>query len=175
MHGLGRRRLRSIARLAALSAIVVTSLSCGFVKDGNEARKAAEACLQERVEEGGLGSDEWYSDLFWKNFDEREWANTKTLVDQAVGDLKSYSLRSVIVEHKMALGRPSGTFVTLVYKTVYEKGKGTETLIMYRPNEREDFFLAGHSFSSPEIKKLVAKGIERVVAPNEKETSTSSR
>ena len=71
-------------------------IGCGVVKGKAEAEKVAEALLQERIENGGFGSNKYYSDLFWENADEEKCANFKNLVNVAVGNLKSYSLRKCI-------------------------------------------------------------------------------
>jgi hypothetical protein len=162
-----RQGLGNAVGIAALCVIALGVVSCGFGKDWDEARKVAEAGFQERIREGGLCPDEWYSDLFWKNIDEREWVDVGSLVKHALGDLKSYSLLSAKVEERKALGQPSGTFVVLAYKTVYEKGKGIETLIMYSPNRSADFLISFHGFNSPEITRIVAAGVNRGATSDE--------
>jgi len=66
--------------------------ACGVVKGKGEAEKVVESLFQERINNGGFSSNRYYSDLFWKNTDEKKWTNIKNLVKKAMGDLKSYSL-----------------------------------------------------------------------------------
>jgi hypothetical protein len=81
-----------------------------------------------------------------------------------MGDLQSYSLSSWKVQTKVHTNQISGTFVVLVYETVYEKGNGTETLTIHKPGLGYKFAILGDHFNSEKIKELIEKGIERAAA-----------
>jgi len=138
--------------------------SCGLITGKGDAENIAESLLKERIENGGFGSDEYYSEIFWKNTDTGKWRMIKSLVDNAMGDLKSYKLKTWHVKTQAKTNELSGTIVNLVYDTVYEKGNVTETITLYKPIMGEKFSIIGHHFNSPEIQKLIDKGIEHAVS-----------
>jgi hypothetical protein len=145
-----------------VSVITLISLSsCGVVQGKGEAENIAESLFQERIFNGGFGPKEYYSDLFWKNSDEKKWSSVKNLVNRAMGNLLTYSLSSWKVQSKVHTNQVSGTFVVLVYETVYEKGNGTETLTIHKPVSGGEFAILGHHFNSEKIKELINKGIEQ--------------
>ena len=135
--------------------------ACGFVKGKDEAQKVAEAMFTTRIETGGFQEDRHYSDEFWENTDPDRWKSLKKLVDIAMGNLLSYSLRNWNVQSKVQTGQLSGTFVVLQYDTVYEKGQGTETLTLHKPLMGKAFSILGHKFDSPAIERLIRQGIEK--------------
>ena len=81
-----------------------------------------------------------------------------------MGDLLGYSLSSWKVQKKVHTNQISGTFVVLMYETVYEKGKGIETLTIHKPLSGDNFAILGHNFNSEKIQELIEKGIEQAAA-----------
>jgi hypothetical protein len=152
--------------ICAVATLLVISfaLSCGLVTGKGDAEKVAKSLLNERIEKGGFGSDTYYSEYFWKAVEREKWENLKKLVDKAVGNLKSYKLKTWNVTTQAKTNDLSGTIVKLVYDTVYEKGNGTETIILHRPIAGKTYTIVGHYFNSPEIQKLLDKGIEKAVS-----------
>ena len=150
--------------VVATLLIILFFSSCGLITGKGDAENIAEALLNERIKNGGFGSDEYYSEIFWKSTDNGKWEMIKNLVDNAVGDLKSYKLKTWNVKTQAKTNELSGTIVNLVYDTVYVKGNGTETITLYRPLMGEKFSIIGHHFNSPEIQKLIDKGIEHAAS-----------
>ncbi len=144
--------------------VFLSLFSCGLVQGKGEAEKVAESLFQERISDGWLGSDRYYSDLFWKNTDEKKWSNIKNLVEKAMGDLESYSLTTWNVQSKVNTNAISGTIVVLEYETVYKKGIGTETLTIHKPLMGNEFSILGHNFNSKQIQQVIDNGIEHVVS-----------
>ncbi|MBF0430250.1 MAG: hypothetical protein HQK83_03155 [Fibrobacteria bacterium] len=141
-------------------------MGCGMAGDKKYAEVAAEAFLKERLEQGGYGSKDQYSDIFWENTKEEKWEGIKKLVSKAMGQIKGYSLNTWNIEKKANTDGVSGTFVTLLYDVEYERGKGQETITMHRGLGFEEFKILGLNFTSDEIQKLIDEGVEKVV--NEK-------
>jgi hypothetical protein len=81
-----------------------------------------------------------------------------------LGNLNSYSLTTWNTQSKFFTNQLSGTFVVLVYDTEYDRGKGQETLTMYKGVTDKDFLILGQHINSPEIQKLLYKGIEQAAA-----------
>ncbi len=52
--------------LLMLGAIIIILFGCGVIKGKGEAEKVAESFLQDRIRDGGLGKDKYYSDKFWE-------------------------------------------------------------------------------------------------------------
>ena len=143
---------------------LISLLSCGVVQGKGDAEKVAESLFQDRIFNGVFGPKEYYSDLFWKNTDENKWSSITNLVNKAMGNLLTYSLSSWKVQSKVHTNQVSGTFVVLVYETVYEKGNGTETLTIHKPVSGGEFTILGHHFNSEKIKELINKGIEQAAS-----------
>jgi hypothetical protein len=139
-------------------------ISCGVVKGKGEAEKVAESLFQNRIQNGWSGSDRYYSDLFWQKTSEKKWSNIQNLVTKAMGELKSFSLTNWNVQSKVHSNEISGTIVTLVYETVYDEGKGTETLIIHKPVMGKEFSILGHNINSELIQELIEKGIEQAAS-----------
>ncbi len=146
--------------------VFLSLFACGLVKGKGEAEKVAESLFQERISDGWLGSDRYYSDLFWKNTGEKKWSNIKNLVEKAMGDLESYSLTTWNVQSKVNTRELSGTIVILVYETVYSEGKGTETLMIHKPLMGNEFSILGHNFNSERIQQMMDKSIEQAASGN---------
>jgi hypothetical protein len=148
-----------------IAALIIFSFicSCGLVTGKGDAEKVAESFLNERIENGGFGSDTYYSEIFWDNTDIEKWEGIQRLVENTMGDLKSYELRNWKVNTQAKTNNLSGTIVYLLYETVYEKGKGTEILTIYKPILGEKYAIVGHNFDSPEIQKLIDKGIDQAL------------
>ena len=151
--------------MAALFAVLIVS-GCGLVTGKGDAEKVAESLLNERIENGGFGSNKYYSEIFWENTDNEKWEKIKRLVDNTMGDLKNYELNNWKVNSQAKTNDLSGTIVYLQYETEYEKGKGTETLTLFKPIMGEEYSVVGHHFNSPEIQKAIEKGIDQVLLPS---------
>ncbi len=147
--------------------VTLMLVACGMVKGKGEAEKIAAALFEERINSGQFASDQFYSDLFWENTDEKNWSDIKNLVEKAMGSLTSYSLISWNVQSKVHTGDFSGTFVVLVYATTYEKGNGTETLTIHKPLSGDEFLILGHHFNSQQIQELINQGIEQVASKSD--------
>ena len=138
---------------------------CGLITGKGDAEKVAGSFLEDRIANGGFGGDDkYYSDIFWQYTDEHEWKNITRLVDKAMGNLNSYSLITWNTQSKFHTNQLSGTFVVLVYHTEYEKGKGQETLTMYKGVKDKDFLILGQHINSAKIQELLYRGIEQVAA-----------
>ena len=152
---------RSFSVIVTLFVIPVV-FSCGPITGKGDAEKVAESLLNERIENGGFGSNTYYSEIFWENTDNDKWGRIQRLVHKAMGNLKSYELNTWNVKTQAKTNELSGTIVNLVYDTVYVKGNGTETMTLFKPIMGEEYNIVGHRFNSPEIQKLIDKGIEQV-------------
>jgi hypothetical protein len=106
--------------------LMVFSSACSNFSGFDSARKVADKFFEDRFENGGVGRDEYYSQVFWENTDAARWQNIKKLVDLSLGQLQSYSLVSWNLQDKLPTGQLSGTFAVLVFETEYEKGSGLE-------------------------------------------------
>ena len=115
-----RKRSIPIAAFIALCLLC----GCGVVTGKGDAQKVAESFLKDRIANGGLGDDKYYSDVFWNNTERDKWENVKRLVNKALGNLKTYSLARWQAQSKVHTSGLSGTFVVLLYNTEYEEGKG---------------------------------------------------
>ena len=111
-----------------LVAFAITG--CSSVDEFIQAKKVAENFFKDRFENGGAGSDEFYSKIFWDNTDAAEWRNIKKLVDLSLGALQSYTLVSWNLKEQLPTEQLSGTFAILVFETQYEKGSGQEKLTL---------------------------------------------
>jgi hypothetical protein len=87
-----------------------------------DARELAEKLLNDRFVTGGVGSEAYYSDLFWKYTRQENWDYVKNLVETRLGSLQSYTLRTWSIQKNVKMGDLSGTFVVLIYDTEYEFG-----------------------------------------------------
>jgi hypothetical protein len=146
------------------SICFLSLFACGFAKGKGEAEKVAQSLFNERIRNGWSGSNEFYSDLFWKSTNEKKWSNIQNLVTKAMGELKSYSLTTWKVQSKVHTSEISGTIVVLVYETIYEKGKATETLTVHKPMMGEKYSILGHNINSELIQQLIDKGIEQAAS-----------
>lgn len=138
--------------------------SCSMVKGKGEAENVAESLFKDRIQNGWPGTNKYYSKLFWKNTTENKWANIQNLVSKAMGDLKAFSLTSWNIQSKIQTNEISGTIVRLVYETEYENGKGTETLVLYKPVMGKEFSVLGHNINSELIQELIDKSIEQAAS-----------
>lgn len=147
-----------------LSICCVSLFSCSMVEGKGEAEKVAESLFNERMQNGWNGTKKYYSSLFWKSTTEENWTNIQNLVSKAMGKPKSYSLNTWNIQSKVNTNEVSGTFVTLVYDIEYEKGKGTETLLIHKPLTEDIYSILGHNFNSELIQQLINKGIEQAAS-----------
>ena len=148
--------------LIAIS-FVVSCLGCSSISGKEDAETVAESFMEDRIAHGGFaGHDTYYGDIFWQHANEEDWQRVQQMVDIALGDLNSYSLLTSNTQSKFHTNELSGTFVTLVYNTEYEKGNGLETLTMYKALKDKDFRIIGQHVNSPKIQELIYKGIEQV-------------
>jgi hypothetical protein len=139
---------------------------CNFVSGFDNAKKVAELFLEDRFVNGGAGSDEFYSTVFWDNTDANEWQAIQKLVGLSLGDLQSYSLISWNIQNKIHSADLVGTFAVLVFETEYDKGSGHETLTLFKRSGRGEFEIVGHQIDSRQINDMVLKGIERAAEQN---------
>ena len=164
VEGSMRFKMKNAICTIAIAIVFLSFFSCGVIKGKGEAEKIAESLFQERITSGWIDSDRYYSDLFWKNTDEKKWSDIKNIVTQALGDLESYSLTSWNVQSKVNTNEMSGTIVVLEYETVYKKGIGTETLTIHKPLMGNEFSILGHNFNSKQIQQVIDNGLEHVVS-----------
>lgn len=159
--------MKNLRGVAVTLLVVSFTLSCGLFTGKGDAEKVAESLLNERMANGGFGSREYYSDFFWQKTDNEKWENIKRLVDKAMGNLKTYKLSTWNVTTQAKTNDLSGTIVRLVYETTYEKGNGTETITLHKPIKGKTYTIVGHHFNSPEIQKLLDKGIEKALSADQ--------
>jgi len=134
---------------------------CNYVSGFDDASKAADRFFEDRFENGGAGSDGFYSKVFWDNTDAAEWRNIKKLVDLSLGELQSYTLVSWKLRDQLPTGQLSGTFAVLVFETEYEKGLGHEKLTLLQRSGWAEFEIVGHQIDSQQINEMVLNGIEK--------------
>jgi len=139
---------------------------CNYVSELDNACKAADRFFEDRFENGGAGSDGFYSKVFWDNTDAAAWRNIKKLVDLSLGELRSYTLVSWNVQDQLPTSQLSGTFAVLVFETEYEKGSGREKLTLLKRGGWAEFEIVGHQIDSQQINEMVLKGIEKAAEQN---------
>ncbi len=139
---------------------------CNYLSGFDNARQVADSFFEDRFKNGGVGSDQFYSKIFWDNTDGASWQNVKKLVGLSLGELQSYTLVSWNLQDKLPTSPLSGTFAVLVFATEYEKGTGHETLTMLRRSGWAEFEIVGHQIDSQQINEMVLKGIEKAAAQN---------
>jgi hypothetical protein len=160
-----RKKMKKISIFLITIIFVGLFFGCGLMTAKEDAEKVAESFLEARIVNGGFGgNNKYYSEIFWQYTDENDWKNIQRMVDKALGNLNSYSLTTWNTKSQFHTNQLSGTFVVLVYETEYEKGKGQETLTMYKGVTDNDFLILGQHVNSPEIQKLLYRGIERAAA-----------
>ena len=150
--------------LMILVAFAITG--CSSVDEFIQAKKVAENFFKDRFENGGAGSDEFYSKIFWDNTDAAEWRNIKKLVDLSLGALQSYTLVSWNLKEQLPTEQLSGTFAILVFETQYEKGSGQEKLTLLQRSALAEFEIVGHQFDSRQINEMVLEGIAKAAEQN---------
>ena len=123
-----------VMKLLSLLMIIniIISSGCGFLGNTEEARHLAENLLEDRFVSGGVGSEEYYSDLFWKYTRAEDWEYIKNMVATHLGELQSYSLKNWQIQKNVKMGDLSGTFVVLIYDTEYEHGNGQEKFTLMK-------------------------------------------
>ena len=139
---------------------------CNYVSGFEDASKAADRFFEDRFENGGAGSDGFYSKVFWDNTDAAGWRNIKKLVDLSLGELQSYTLVSWNLQDQLPTSQLSGTFAVLVYETEYEKGSGHEKLTLLKRGGWAEFEIVGHQIDSPQINEMVLRGIAKAAEQN---------
>ena len=151
--------MKKSIHVIAMFLIILFFFSCGQSAIKEDPQDFAESLLNKRIEHGGFNSDEYYSELFWERTDPEKWRKMKSLVDEAMGDLKSYKLKTKQVR-EVKTDKFSGTFVTLIYDTIYEKGNGTERIGLTKPTTEDKFSIIDHVFSSSEIRKMIFESLK---------------
>ena len=146
--------------------VAVLINGCGSADKFDHARSVAENFFKDRFENGGAGSDEFYSKIFWDNTDAAEWRNIKKLVNLSLGELQSYTLVTWNLKEQLPTDQLSGTFAILVFKTQYEKGAGQEKLTLLQRSALSEFEIVGHQFDSRQINEMVLKGIAKAAEQN---------
>ena len=139
---------------------------CSSANGLDQARRAAESFFEDRFENGGAGSDEFYSKVFWENTDTNQWRNIKKVVDLSLGELLSYTLVSWNLQDQLPTTQLSGTFAVLVFDTKYAKGSGREKLTLLQRSGWAEFEIVGHQFDSQLINEMVLKGIAKAAEQN---------
>ena len=155
--------MRNLVIMTIALVFICSLVGCSLITGKEESEKVAKEFFQDRIANGGLGQNKYYSEIFWQHTNDQEWNRIKSLVSKALGDIKSYSLISWNVETKANTSELSGTFVVLVYDTEYEKGKGQETLTWHKKLTGSDYKIIAYNINSVEIQKLIDKGIEQVI------------
>ena len=138
--------MKALSLLVIINAIILSG--CGFGGGLEKARKQAEEFLDDRFVSGGLGSEQYYSDLFWKYTRAEDWEYIKNMVETRLGELQSYMLKSWKMQSKAQMGDISGTIVVLIYDTEYEYGNGQEKITLLKGFWDSDFQIIGHYFES---------------------------
>ncbi len=156
--------MKNIICITILIFPFMLSTSCGLINGKGEAEKVAESMFEDRINNSNFISEKYYSELFWKNTDQKKFSNIKKLVMKAMGNLNSYSLKTWNVQSNVNMSDVSGIFVVLIYDTEYEKGKGTEKLTFHKPLVGKKFLIVGHNFNSDKIQNLLDKGIEKATS-----------
>ena len=144
--------------------VSLTLAGCGMVEGKGEAEKVAESLFQERMNNGWVNTDQYYSELFFKSTTTQKWSNIQDLVTKAMGELKGYALKNWKVQSKVHTSEMSGTIVILVYETSYENGNGMESITVHRPLKGDKYSILGHNINSELIQQLIDKGIQQAVS-----------
>jgi len=139
---------------------------CGSLDGFDQAKKVAKNFFEDRYENGGAGSDEFYSKVFWDNTDASQWRNIQKVVDLSLGELLSYTLVSWNMQDQLPTSQLSGTFAVLVFENKYEKGSGREKLTLLQRSGWAEFEIVGHQFDSQLINEMVLKGIAKAAEQN---------
>ena len=157
-----------LAKGLGILIILIAGLigGCNYVGELDNACKAADRFFEDRFENGGAGSDRFYSKVFWDNTDAAEWRNIKKLMDLSLGELQSYALVSSNLQDQLPTSQLSGTFAVLVFETEYEKGSGREKLTLLKRGGGAEFEIVGHQIDSQQINEMVLKGIEKAAEQN---------
>ena len=155
----------NIRNLIMLLPLSIALGGCGFMGGKDAAEKRANECLDDRIKNGGIGKNAFYSPEFWKVTTKDKWAQMTNLVAKANGDLTSYSLNTWNLKTQAHTNKLSGMFVTLVFDTTYKTGSGQETFIMHRSKKKDDFTILSHNINTPEIYQLIQEGIKEAAKP----------
>ena len=83
-----RKTIYAFVTLLLVSAI----FSCGLVSGKGDAQEVAEALLNERIENGGFGSNTYYSEYFWEAVEPGKWENIKKIVPGLVSSVHHITL-----------------------------------------------------------------------------------
>jgi hypothetical protein len=137
---------RTLVGLVALITLIAGG--CGFLSGMDDARELAETLLNDRFVTGGVGSEAYYSDLFWKYTRQEDWHYIKDMVETRLGALQSYTLRNWTVQKNVKMGDLSGTFIVFIYDTEYEYGNGQERITLMKGFWDRNFQIVGHNFES---------------------------
>jgi hypothetical protein len=140
------KMMKTLSLLVIINAIVLSG--CGLGGGLDNARTLAEEFLDDRFVSGGIGSEEFYSDLFWKYTRAEDWEYIRNMVQTNLGELQSYMLKSWKIQSKAKMGDISGTIVVLIYDTEYEYGNGQEKITLMKGFWDSDFQIIGHYFES---------------------------
>lgn len=138
--------MKSLSLLFIINAIILGGCSLGGSLD--DARTLAENFLEDRFVSGGIGSEEYYSTLFWKYTRAEDWEYIKNMVETHLGELQSYMLTSWKIQKQAKMGDISGTIVVLIYDTEYEYGTGQEKITLLKGFWDSEFQIIGHYFEN---------------------------
>ena len=138
--------MKYLSLLVIVNCIILGG--CGFIGNAEDARHLAENLLEDRFVSGGVGSEEYYSDLFWKYTRAEDWEYIKNMVAKHLGELQAYSLKNWQIQKNVKMGDLSGTFVVLIYDTEYEYGNGQEKFTLMKGFWDSEYQIIGHYFES---------------------------
>jgi hypothetical protein len=99
--------------------ILLITGGCGFMSGLEDARDLAEKFLSDRFATGGVGSEAYYSDLFWKYTRQEDWRYIKDMEETRLGSLQSYTLRNWTIQKNVKMGDLSGTFVVFLLSLIH--------------------------------------------------------
>ena len=83
--------MKTLSLLVIINAIILSG--CGLDGGLGDARTLAEEFLDDRFVSGSIGSEEYYSDLFWKYTRQEDWEYITNMVETRLGELQSYTLK----------------------------------------------------------------------------------
>lgn len=153
--------MKTFQRIVLVAVVAALAFGCGIITGKKEAEQVAMSFFNDRIENGGTGSPDFYSEKFWEATDPEKWDAIQALVQKAMGNLTGYHLEGWQSKQlTMVSGdTPSGTYVSMHFSTTYEKGSGTETLTLYCPASGGPFTILGHNFNSAAIREAIDRGI----------------
>ena len=113
--------------------------------------------LNERVNNGGLFSEEDYGATYWNTLSKDKWMKSQSFIHSTHGSLKDYKIVEVQSKGKRK-GFSSSGWVGFVITTSYTKGvEGVEQINFYKGGKDQPFEIISHNVKSPIIENLRRK------------------